>query len=61
MLMFLIIAGAILILAGLGRSVYTGRYTSFRNFVVTMFFLDLVFDDWDFDSDVDSDVSDIDF
>ncbi len=61
MLMFLIIVGVVLVLAGLGRSVYTGRYTSFRNFVVTMFFLDLVFDDWDFDSDVDSDVSDIDF
>lgn len=61
MLIILIIVGAILLLVGLGRSIYTGRYTSFRNFLMTMFFLDLVFDDWDFDSDVDSDVPDIDF
>ncbi len=59
MLTILIIVGALLLLAGLGRSIYTGRYTSFRNFIMTMFFLDLVFDDGDFDSD--SDVQDIDF
>jgi|GEM_PF-1346518 len=59
MLTILIVVGALLLLAGLGRSIYTGRYTSFRNFIMTMFFLDLVFDDGDFDSD--SDVQDIDF
>lgn len=59
MLTILIVVGALLLLAGLGRSIYTGRYTSFRNFIMTMFFLDLVFEDGDFDSD--SDVQDIDF
>lgn len=59
MLTILIVVGALLLLAGLGRSIYTGRYTSFRNFIMTMFFLDLVFDDGDFDSD--SDIQDIDF
>lgn len=59
MLTILIVVGVLLLLAGLGRSIYTGRYTSFRNFIMTMFFLDLVFEDGDFDSD--SDVQDIDF
>ncbi|MFN8336302.1 MAG: hypothetical protein U0U09_14320 [Cyclobacteriaceae bacterium] len=61
MLIIALVVGGILLLAGLGRAFYKGRYTSFRNFVVTMFFLDLVFDDGDFDSDLDSDVPDIDF
>lgn len=56
-----LIVGGILLLAGLARSFYKGRYTSFRNFVMTMFFLDLVFDDGDFDSGLDSDIPDIDF
>lgn len=61
MLIIALVVGGILLLAGLGRSIYKGRYTSFRNFVMTMFFLDLVFDDGDFGSDMDSDVPDIDF
>lgn len=55
------IIGGILILAGLGRALYKGQYTSLRNFLLTVFFLDLVFDADDFGSDVDSDTPDIDF
>lgn len=57
MLIIIIVLGIIFLLFGLGRSIYKGQYTSFRNFLVTMFFLDLVFDDWGGDSDV----SDFDF
>jgi hypothetical protein len=57
MLLIALIAGIVLLLVGLSRSVYKGQYRSLRNFLVTMFFLDLVFDDWD----VDSDVTDVDF
>lgn len=52
MLTIALVLGGILLLAGLGRSVYKGQYTSLRNFVLTMFFLDLVFDDWDGESDI---------
>lgn len=57
MLILALVIGVVLLLVGLGRSVYKGQYDSLRNFLVTMFFLDLIFDDWD----IDSDVSDIDF
>lgn len=61
MLIAALTIGGILILAGLGRTLYKGQYTSLRNFLLTMFFLDLVFDADDFGSDVDSDTPDIDF
>lgn len=52
----IIVVAAIFLFAGLGRTLYKGQYTSLRNFLLTMFFLDIVFDDWSGDSDV----SDID-
>lgn len=56
MWMLFIVLGAIFLLAGLGRALFKGAYHSVRDFLLTLFFLDLVFDDWDGDSDI----SDID-
>jgi uncharacterized membrane protein YozB (DUF420 family) len=52
----IIVVAAIFLLAGLGRTLFKGEYRSLRDFLLTMFFLDLVFDDWGGDSDI----SDID-
>jgi hypothetical protein len=56
MLVIIIIVAVIFLLAGLSRTLDKGQYTSLRNFLLTLFFLDIVFDDWDGDSDI----SDID-
>lgn len=57
MWVIIIVLAGLFLLVGIGRSIYKGQYDSLRDFLLTMFFLDVMFDDWD----ADSDVTDVDF
>jgi hypothetical protein len=46
LLIIILIAIGIAVLFGLGRAVFNGRPQSFRDFIFTMFFIDIMFDDW---------------
>lgn len=52
MWILVIVVGIVFLLFGVGRAMYKGEYRSFRNFLLTVFLLDLVFDDWGGDSDI---------
>jgi hypothetical protein len=57
MIIIILVALGIAILFGLGRAVFKGQPMSFRDFIVTMFFIDVMFSDWSGD---DTSVGDTD-
>jgi hypothetical protein len=57
LLIIILIAIGIAVLFGLGRAIFKGRPQSFRDFIFTMLFIDIMFDDWSRD---DAGISDTD-
>lgn len=46
LLIIVLIALGIALLIGLGRAIFKGQPMSFRDFIFTMLFVDIMFDDW---------------
>jgi hypothetical protein len=46
LLIIILVVLGIAALFGLGRAVFKGHPMSFRDFIFTMFFIDIMFDDW---------------
>lgn len=57
LLIIILIALGIALIIGLGRAVFKGQPMSFRDFIFTMLFMDIMFDDWGGD---DSGIGDTD-